>query len=90
MLFKFFRVFFVLASTSFALPGIGKYSSRDVSFKTSIREKLAGPPVGWVEDASANVDKNSMMSLRIHLVHQDMDKFHELALDVSLFTSKSL
>ena len=83
MLLRFFRVFFVLASTSFAFPGIGKYSSRDVSFKTSIRETLAGPPTGWVQDVSANIDKNSMMSLRIHLVHQNIEKFHELAMDVS-------
>ncbi|KAN0089028.1 subtilisin-like protein [Hyaloscypha variabilis] len=82
MLLKFFLVFFVLTSTSFALPGNGKHCSRDVSFKTSIREKLAGPPTGWVQDPSANVDKNSMMSLRIHLVHQDMDKFHELAMNL--------
>jgi tripeptidyl-peptidase-1 len=82
MLLKFFSGVLAFSLTAFASPAPGKYSSKNVSFKSSIREKLAGPPAGWVKDDSININKDSMMSLRIHLVHQDMDKFHELATNV--------
>lgn len=60
----------------------------------AVIEKLNAPPAGWYRDAdiSAEIDKDAlMMKLRIHLVHQDMDKFHDLATQVcSIFSSKSL
>ena len=61
-----------------------------MSFKSSVREKLVGPPTGWVEDEGVILDKSSMMSLRIHLVHQDMDKFHELATKVRYIFNQEL
>ncbi|KAE9364939.1 subtilisin-like protein [Stipitochalara longipes BDJ] len=79
MLLKIFCSVLLLVPLSFSFPGNAKNSDRDVLFKSSTREKLAGPPLGWVKDESANIDKNSMMTLRIHLTHQNMDKFHELA-----------
>lgn len=51
----------------------------------AIIERLNGPPAGWYRDASLSNEINKdglMMKLRIHLVHQDMDKFHELATQV--------
>jgi len=82
MILKIFCISLALASTSRAFPNHEIHSSRDILFKSSIREKLAGPPTGWVKDEDVNVDKSSVMNLRIHLVHQDMDKFHELATNV--------
>ena len=82
MSLKFFSALIALSSIIFAAPAPETQSSEDVSFKSSIREKLDGAPAGWTKDESIDVDKNSMMSLRIHLAHQDMDKFHELAMNV--------
>lgn len=77
MLLNIFSVALALSSTSFALP------ARDAPLKSSVREELAGPPAGWVKDESVKVNKEtSTMSLMIHLVHQDMDKFHDLAMSV--------
>jgi tripeptidyl-peptidase-1 len=83
MLLKIFSAFLAASSTTFAIPTSGSYASKDATFRSSVREKLTGPPPGWVRDESVEVDKDgSLMSLRIHLVHQDMDKFHELAMNV--------
>ena len=90
MRWKTFCISVALVSKSFALPNDALRSRRDVSFELSIREKLGGPPRGWVEDESVDLDKNSMMSLRIHLVHQDMDKFHQVATNVRSITYKRL
>ena len=69
-----------------ALPTIG----RDVDFKSSVVEKLAGPPVGWTEDTSAKLHKDATsVTLKIHLVNQDMDKFHIRAMDVRLVLSRT-
>jgi tripeptidyl-peptidase-1 len=77
MLLNIFSAILALSSTSFALP------ARDAPLKSSVREELAGPPAGWVKDKSAKVNKEtSTMSLMIHLVHQEMDKFHDLAMNV--------
>jgi tripeptidyl-peptidase I len=84
MLLRITCAFLLLSSTTLAIPATtGQSTKEDVSFKSSIREKLAGPPKGWVKDENVVVDKTSMMRLRIHLVQQDMDKFHKLAMDVS-------
>jgi hypothetical protein len=46
-------------------------------------EKLDSAPSGWARDDSAKVDKDAMsITLKIHLVNKDMDKFHELAMNV--------
>lgn len=46
-------------------------------------EKLHGPPAGWAVDDSTPINKDSsMMKLRVQLVPQNMDKFHELAVNV--------
>lgn len=67
-----------LASSGLAFPSFGV---RDV-LKMTIAEKLSEPPTGWVKD-SQKVDKDAaMMTLRIHLKQQDMDKFHDLATKV--------
>lgn len=51
----------------------------------AVVEKLDSPPAGWIKDdvLSSEMNKGEMsMKLRIHLVHQDMDKFHDLATKV--------
>jgi tripeptidyl-peptidase I len=83
MYLKHFVGFLALSTTAVAFPATGKYTRTDGEFATSVREKLAGPPPGWVSDESVTIDKeSSTLSLRIHLAHQDMDKFHELAINV--------
>lgn len=53
-------------------------------FKRSVVESLDGPPAGWVADKNAVLDKDTgSITLRFHLVSQDMDKFHKIAMDVS-------
>lgn len=47
-------------------------------------EKVESSPAGWVLDKTIKVDKDATsITLKIHLVNQDMDKFHKLATDVS-------
>lgn len=72
-----------LSSTSVArnVPKIGGHwpslSSR------SVYEKLSAPPTGWVADASKKLDKEvSTLKLRVQLVPQNLEKFHELAMNV--------
>ncbi len=77
MLLNIFSAVLALSSTGFALL------ARNAPLKSSVREDLAGPPAGWVKDESIKVNREtSTISLSIHLVHQDMDKFHDLALNV--------
>lgn len=83
MLFNIFSAALALSSTTFALPATGSTLSKDGNLKSSVREKLSAPPAGWVKDGNVKASKDtSTVSLRIHLVHQDMDKFHELATNV--------
>lgn len=71
-----------LATSVFSSPTSG-VSARHDDFVTSVVETIAGPPAGWIEDKGAKLDKDShMVKLQIHLVHQDMDKFHDLAMKV--------
>jgi tripeptidyl-peptidase-1 len=52
-------------------------------FNTTVVEKLNSAPFGWEKDASAKLDKDATsITLKIHLVNQDMDKFHDLAMNV--------
>jgi tripeptidyl-peptidase-1 len=81
-----FCAFLALSCSAVAFPAIGKHVltvSEDREFTKSVREKLARPPQGWTKDESFTLDKDtSTLRLRIHLSHQDMDKFHELAMNV--------
>jgi hypothetical protein len=73
----------VLSLSSSVLSSPTGNSRRDASFKSSVVEKLNGPPVGWTMDDSIEVDKDvEMVKLRIHLVQQGMDKFHDMAMKV--------
>jgi tripeptidyl-peptidase I len=82
MILNFFSALLAISTITLVNASSGGYSGENALLKTSIREKLAGPPTGWAKDVSVKLDKSLTMSLRIHLVHQDMDKFHELALNV--------
>ncbi|KAF8860253.1 subtilisin-like protein [Acephala macrosclerotiorum] len=71
---------FVLAALSSCVsssPTFADETSRTI-------EKIESAPVGWMKDESTQLDKDeSLMKLRIHLVHQDMDKFHEMAMNIA-------
>ena len=47
-----------------------------LDFEKSIVETLKATPSGWIKDASEAVDKDATsITLKIHLVNKDMDKF---------------
>jgi hypothetical protein len=70
------------SSSALAFP-FPSDSSKDVTFKSSIFEKLAAPPAGWAKDDTVQFDKDaSTVRLRIHLVQQSMEEFHDLAMKV--------
>jgi tripeptidyl-peptidase-1 len=72
-----------LSWSTFAFPTSENAARGSGTFKTSIFEKLNGPPAGWIKDEAANIDKDaSTIRLRIHLVQRNMEKFHELAVKV--------
>ena len=55
-------------------------------FSKTVVEKLEAAPVGWVKDSSAKLDKDSTsITLKVHLVNQNMDQFHDLAMNVWSF-----
>jgi tripeptidyl-peptidase-1 len=62
------------------------------STSNRVYEKINGPPAGWSIDESSPIDKDlSMIKLRVQLVPQNMDKFHELAMNVQdPFTTRAL
>jgi len=67
----------ILTTTCVARP------TSSVDFTSSVVEKLNSAPVGWVKDPSAKLDKDATsITLKVHLVNQDMDKFHDLAMNV--------
>ena len=70
-----------LSSSALALPLVDGLEG--VTFRSSIFEKLAKPPVGWQRDDRVQLNKEgSSVKLRIHLVQQNMRDFHDLALKV--------
>jgi tripeptidyl-peptidase-1 len=70
-------IFVALAISSSAL------ASPYGTHKTSLKEKLSAPPAGWVHDAGHKIDKDaSTIKLRINLVEQNIDKFHETVIRV--------
>jgi hypothetical protein len=67
----------ILATVCIARP------ASNVDFSKAIVEKLEAAPPGWIKDSSVKLDKDSTsVTLRVHLVNQDMDKFHDLAMNV--------
>lgn len=73
---KVLSVVAALAATSSAFP---------FSLKTSVVEKLDGPPAGWEKLENALNKDTSTIELRIQLINQDMAKFHDLAMNVSQY-----
>lgn len=66
-----------------SLPIFASPAGKDVTFKSSIIEKLNNPPAGWIKDERIKVDKDvEIVKLRIHLVQSSMEKFHALATQV--------
>jgi hypothetical protein len=60
-----------------------------LDFEKSVAETLKAAPAGWVQDSSEDVDKDATsITLKIHLVNKDMAKFHERAMNVSVYSSR--
>jgi len=80
------------SAVALSIPTVAEHSTNDATSKSSIYEKLSGPPAGWVRDDSTTINKDiSTVKLRIQLMEQNMNKFHELAMNVCLtFISKAL
>jgi tripeptidyl-peptidase-1 len=65
------------------IPNVKAVASRDATFQSHVFEKLSGPPKGWVRDDTTTFDKDvSTVKLVIQLVQENMDRFHELAMNV--------
>jgi hypothetical protein len=83
---------FVLKSLSVAVAvciTAVAHPTSHVDFEKTVAEKLAVAPTGWVQDASEKVDKDATsITLKIHLVNKDMDKFHEHAMNVSTWSNR--
>ncbi|KAH6660927.1 peptidase S8/S53 domain-containing protein [Truncatella angustata] len=80
--------FLALAATavgSFAFPTSNFGGAEKRSFaKTNIFESINAAPTRWAKQDIHEFSKDdATMELRIQLVHQDMDKFHELALNIA-------
>lgn len=90
-LLKGAAVLLALASSVTAFPTFtNPWSSASASsqnapaYVNGIVESLSSPPRGWVKDDTRVVDKDAaMIRLRMHLVHQDMGKFYEVALNIA-------
>jgi hypothetical protein len=60
-----------------------------IDFEKSIVEVLKEAPTGWDKDASQNVEKDATyITLKIHVVNKNMDKFHEHATNASTHSRK--
>ncbi|KAL5120408.1 hypothetical protein ACEQ8H_001698 [Pleosporales sp. CAS-2024a] len=56
----------------------------NVDYNRAVVEKLQAAPAGWEKDPSAALDKDATsITLKVHLVNQDMDKFHDLAMNIA-------
>lgn len=85
---KVSTVLLVLASSAAAFPTFStswSLSSQNApSYASGVVESLAAPPRGWALDDTKAVDKDAaLIKLRLHLVSQDMDRFHEAALNIA-------
>jgi tripeptidyl-peptidase-1 len=77
-----------LSAVAILVTGCVARPTSGVDFNSAVFEKLNGAPVGWVKDSSAKLDKDATsITLKVHLVNQDMDKFHDLAMNVRLLLS---
>jgi tripeptidyl-peptidase I len=75
----------LLATGSIALS-----ASSDSFAKTKVFEKPAVVPGRWAKQDAAiagSSKSNATLELRIHLVAQNMDKFHEMAMDVRIINN---
>lgn len=73
---------FLSAVTILAATCVARPTNSDATSKVVV-EKLEAAPVGWVKDSPAQLDKDAtLITLKIHLVNADMDKFHNLAMNV--------
>lgn len=77
-----------IISLSFSLATLTTFCiarpTKNVDFNKAVVEALDAAPTGWVKDASAKLDKDATsITLKIHLVNQDMDKFHDLAMNIA-------
>ncbi|KAH6705429.1 peptidase S8/S53 domain-containing protein [Leptodontidium sp. MPI-SDFR-AT-0119] len=81
---RFSKLLLFSFTTSVLSSPTAEGSTRGDEFKSSVVEAISGPPPGWIKDVGAKLDKDShMVKLQIHLVHQDMDKFHDLAIKIA-------
>lgn len=81
-------VLLALASSVVAFPTFvnpwAQGNAPSPSYTTAVVESLTAPPRGWALDDTKDVDKDeAVIKLRMHLVHQDMDKFREVALNIA-------
>lgn len=79
-------VLLALGATALSFPTWSSTSSSSQSdvYTKAVVESLSSPPRGWVQDDTHVVDKDAAtIRLRMHLVHQDMDKFYETALNIA-------
>ncbi len=69
-----------LLTVCVALPTTGT----DFKTKRSIIQKHEDAPNGWTKDDTAYLDKDATsVTLRIHLVNENMDRFHSHAMNVN-------
>jgi hypothetical protein len=91
-----FRLLITISTSMFVLKSLSvavavcitavAHPTSHVDFEKTIAEKLAVAPTDWIQDASEKVDKDATsITLKIHLVNKDMDKFHEHAMNVSQY-----
>ncbi|POS79138.1 tripeptidyl-peptidase 1 [Diaporthe helianthi] len=74
-------VLLALASTALSSR---TWSSRDVQNDLVVFDSLSSPPLGWVKNETQQVDKEAApIRLRLHLAHQNMDKFHQMASNIA-------
>lgn len=72
--------FLGLASTAASFP---TWNNPNVQNDSVVVESLSSPPLGWVKNETQQINKEAVpIRLRMHLSHQNMDKFHEMALRV--------
>ncbi|KAI0132691.1 peptidase S8/S53 domain-containing protein [Xylariales sp. AK1849] len=72
-----------LVAGSSAFPTFGFSAAKESSTASSVFESIDNPPSGWVKE-NVEFDKDeATIALRIQLVHQDMNKFHELATNIA-------
>jgi hypothetical protein len=76
-----FKCLFVAGALSIA---VGARPKSNPEFEKIVLEKLEAAPADWTEDLSEMVDRDATsITLKIHLMNKNMDKFHEHAMNVS-------